>query len=98
MNDAQAINTKNDAALPPAIPGELNANVQAATDGFLFAGANAANNGDGGEIYAVSDANPNPATRRASAGVHLYYHRSTSRNKSTWPACSHQFAPRIITM
>lgn len=73
MNDAQAINTKNDAALPPAIPGELNANVQAATDGFLFAGANAANNGDGGEIYAVSDANPNPATRRASAGVHLYY-------------------------
>jgi len=63
---------RQDDALPPAIPGQLNANVQAATDGFLGAAANAANKGDGGEIYAVSDANPNPATRRASAGVHQY--------------------------
>jgi hypothetical protein len=63
---------RQDGALPPAISGQLNANVRAATDGFLIAAANAANNGDGGEIFALSDANPNPATRRASAGVHQY--------------------------
>jgi hypothetical protein len=61
-----------DDALPPAIPGQLNTNVQAATDGFLSALMSTVNDGDGSETYANTDGNPNPATQRASAGVHQY--------------------------
>jgi hypothetical protein len=63
---------RQDDALPPAIPGQLNTNVQAATDGFLSALMSTVNDGDGSETYANTDGDPNPATKRASAGVHQY--------------------------